>query len=112
MLIVHHDKCRQVSRSRHDSSDRIPLRWSSDIQREFVTKIAMEVINQRGVLAILALAITDAEANIEDIKVEDRDGQSYYVEFLLLVRDRAHLAIVLRRLRQQPALLKVSRVLN
>ena len=111
-MVVHHDKCRQVARSRHDSNDRIPLRWSGDIQREFVTKIAMEVINQRGVLAILALAITDAEANIEDIKVEDRDGQSYYVEFLLLVRDRAHLAIVLRRLRQQPALLKVSRVLN
>ena len=98
-------------RMRQDSESVIPLRWSEDIDKEFVTKVAVEVINQRGVLAVLALAITDAEGNVENIKVEDRDGQSYFVEFSLLVRDRAHLAMVMKRLRQLPALLKVSRIM-
>ncbi len=110
-MIVHHDKCQAMMRMRQDSESVIPLRWSEDIDKEFVTKVAVEVINQRGVLAVLALAITDAEGNVENIKVEDRDGQSYFVEFSLLVRDRAHLAMVMKRLRQLPALLKVSRIM-
>ncbi|MBV52507.1 MAG: bifunctional GTP diphosphokinase/guanosine-3',5'-bis(diphosphate) 3'-diphosphatase [Coxiellaceae bacterium] len=110
-MVVHHDKCQTIAKFHQDSTSIIPLRWSNEIDKEFEVKIVMEVINQRGVLAVLALAITGAEANIEDIKVEDRDGQSYFVEFLLLVRDRAHLATLLKRLRQQPALLKVSRAL-
>ena len=110
-MMVHHDKCQAMMRMRQDSESVIPLRWSEDIDKEFVTKVAVEVINQRGVLAVLALAITDAEGNVENIKVEDRDGQSYFVEFSLLVRDRAHLAMVMKRLRQLPALLKVSRIM-
>ena len=110
-MMVHHDKCQAMMRMRQDSESVIPLRWSKDIDKEFVTKVAVEVINQRGVLAVLALAITDAEGNVENIKVEDRDGQSYFVEFSLLVRDRAHLATILKRLRQLPALLKVSRIM-
>ncbi|HAG62325.1 MAG TPA: guanosine-3',5'-bis(diphosphate) 3'-diphosphatase, partial [Coxiellaceae bacterium] len=110
-MMVHHDKCHAMMRMRQDSESVIPLRWSEDIDKEFVTKVAVEVINQRGVLAVLALAITDAEGNVENIKVEDRDGQSYFVEFSLLVRDRAHLAMVMKRLRQLPALLKVSRIM-
>ena len=90
---------------------KLNLRWSEETDKEFVTAISVEVINQRGVLAVLALAITDAEGNVENIKVEDRDGQSYFVEFALLVRDRAHLAKIMKRLRQLPSLLKVSRVM-
>ena len=109
-IIVHHDKCRQIERQRQGPESVIALRWSADVKQEFLTKIAVEIVNERGVLSVLALAVTGAEGNIEDIKVEDRDGQSYFVEFLLLVRDRAHLAKIMRRLRQLQVLLKISRI--
>ncbi len=58
---------------------------------------------------MLTLAIAEADANIEDIKVEEREGLHYIVTFRITVRDRKHLAKVLRRLRQVKQLVRIIR---
>ncbi len=58
---------------------------------------------------MLALAFSESEANIEDIMVEEREGLHYIVMFRISVRDRAHLAKVLRRLRQIKQVVKIIR---
>ena len=59
-----------------------------------------------------ALAVSDAGGNVEDIKVQDRDGQNYSVDFMLLVKGRQHLADILRSLRRISAVVKISRIMQ
>lgn len=108
-IMVHVDKCAEVARMRRTPDQCIALRWSDDVKKEFTVKVEVEVINRRGVLAILALAVSDADGNIEDINLEESDGRHYIVRFKLLVRDRLHLAAVLKSLRQVPLVTRITR---
>ncbi len=71
--------------------------------------ITVEATNQRGVLAALATAISEAESNIGNINVDHRDGHHNAVTFSISVRDRAHLARVMRRLRANKVVLRLYR---
>jgi len=98
-ILVHMANCQKIKVG-HNTEQSLPMRWSKKAEGEFKTVITVQVINERGVLARMATAISEAEANIDDISVEDRDGRSYKVTFSLMVKDRDHLARVLRALRK------------
>lgn len=108
-ILVHMEHCSSISKVRHLLDRCMPLRWSEKAKEIFPTVVRVQVINERGVLAMLALAFSESEANIEDITVEEREGLHYIVMFLISVRDRAHLAKVLRRLRQLKQVVKIIR---
>lgn len=108
-ILVHVEGCRRIAKLRRYPDRCLPLRWSEQASGEFPVLIKVQVLNERGVLAILALAVSDADANIEDIDVEEREGVHYMVTFKLMVRHRAHLAQVLRRLRQVKQVVKIMR---
>jgi (p)ppGpp synthase/HD superfamily hydrolase len=61
------------------------------------------------VLATIAAAISATDTNIETINTSERDGHTAMVHLLLNVRDRSHLARVIRRLRTLPEALKLVR---
>ena len=71
--------------------------------------VKADVINQRGVLADIALAVSDTRADIEDIDVVEHDDQHYVVNLTLRVRGRSHLAKVFRQVRKVRSVLKVAR---
>lgn len=108
-ILVHVDTCPRIAKMRRQRDRYLPLRWSSQAKGEFSVNIHVQVINERGVLAVLALAIADADANIEDITVREKDGQHYLVGFRVLVSDRIHLARVIRSLRRVKWVTKVRR---
>ncbi|MDF1654719.1 MAG: RelA/SpoT family protein [Coxiellaceae bacterium] len=109
-VTVHRDDCKRIAKLQQKSEfDCVPLRWAENISREFPVIVVIEVINRRGVLAVAALAVSDADANIDDIRVTDEAGSHYLISFKLLVRDRMHLAKVLRRLRQVKDVTRIVR---
>jgi GTP diphosphokinase / guanosine-3',5'-bis(diphosphate) 3'-diphosphatase len=108
-LVVHYDKCQRINKLRRHPDRIISLRWAKDVKQDFVVFLSVKVLNQRGVLAVMAIAVSDADSNIEDINVSDRDGQHYVVNFKLLVKDRLHLARVLRNLRHLPVVVRITR---
>ncbi len=109
-VMVHRDDCKRISKARNKGEDDcVSLRWADQIGREFPVIVIIEVVNRRGVLAVTALAVSDADANIDDIRVTDEAGSHYLISFKLLVKDRAHLAKVLRRLRQVKDVTRIVR---
>lgn len=98
-VMVHVEHCRHVSKLRRNPEHCMALSWDEHASGDFKVMVKLEVENQRGVLANVALAISDAEANIEDIQVEERDGQYYAVTVKITVKNRDHLAKVMRQLR-------------
>ena len=108
-ISVHVQDCKAIAKLHQHPERCMPLRWAENAQGEFVVVIRVEVKNERGILASMALAVSDTDANIDDINVEDRDGHNYIVTFKLLVQSRAHLAKVLRHLRGLPQVTRISR---
>lgn len=106
---VHVEKCPEISKLLHDPNNCVPLRWADDIKGDFLVSIRLEVLNERGLLAKIAQLISDADGNIEDVSVADRDGNHYQVKLRLYVQNRQHLATIMRHLRQVPNIVKLQR---
>jgi len=108
-ILVHASDCPSMSNMRGSPEQFISLRWDEDVQGEFWVDITVEVANQRGVLAALASAISDAESNIGNISVDPRDGRHNAVTFSLSVLNRTHLARIMRRLRANKMVMRLYR---
>ena len=62
-----------------------------------------------GVLAEIAASIGDSESNIDQVSVDERHEDYADLSFMILVRDRTHLAQVIRAIRRIPMVEKISR---
>ncbi|MBS0357700.1 MAG: bifunctional GTP diphosphokinase/guanosine-3',5'-bis pyrophosphate 3'-pyrophosphohydrolase [Proteobacteria bacterium] len=98
-ITVHEERCEKVAKFRNKPERFVNMAWEDDIEGTFKVDLTAEVINQRGVLAQLAGAVSAAEADIDNITVDPRDGECSRVQLTIVVRDRLHLARVMRRIR-------------
>jgi GTP diphosphokinase / guanosine-3',5'-bis(diphosphate) 3'-diphosphatase len=62
-------------------------------------------------LAAVASAIAGTETNIDQVSLEERDVSSSSLKFQVQVRDRKHLARVIRTIRRMPDVRRVTRTL-
>ena len=63
-------------------------------------------------LATIAAAIADRDSNIENVSMESRDGLIASLNFVINVRDRLHLAQVIRQIRNLGESVRVFRSSN
>ncbi|MBN9131745.1 MAG: bifunctional (p)ppGpp synthetase/guanosine-3',5'-bis(diphosphate) 3'-pyrophosphohydrolase [Nitrosospira multiformis] len=108
-LVIHTDDCPTVAKNKGSSDNWLDVAWGKDIDRQFEVGIKLMVANQRGALARVAAAIADADSNIDNVAMEG-DGTYTTMNFVLQVRNRHHLAQVIRSLRRIPEVAKISRV--
>lgn len=98
-------------RSRKNEPDQwIDVEWDARISRLFQAAINVMVENQRGVLAKVASEIADAGSNIDSITMEDDRTVFTTMHFVVEVRNRQHLARVMRSLRRLSDVKKIVRV--
>ncbi|HRD49366.1 MAG TPA: bifunctional GTP diphosphokinase/guanosine-3',5'-bis pyrophosphate 3'-pyrophosphohydrolase [Candidatus Competibacteraceae bacterium] len=108
-IVVHRDHCKNVAGYRKSPDKWIEVEWESHVNADFSVELRLDVANRRGVLATIAAAISATDSNIETINTSERDGNTTTMHLLLNVRDRAHLARVIRQLRTLPEALKLAR---
>ena len=110
-MVIHREACGNLRNYRKQPDKWLTVTWQSTVDRLFNVEIRIDVTNRMGVLAAIASNIASTETNIEHVSVDDRDGDSSTLVFDLQVRDRKHLAHVMRNLRRMPEVLKVARIL-
>ncbi|MDP3560698.1 MAG: bifunctional GTP diphosphokinase/guanosine-3',5'-bis pyrophosphate 3'-pyrophosphohydrolase [Legionellaceae bacterium] len=108
-ILVHASDCPVIKNSRVNPEQFISLRWDDKVEGEFWVDVTVDVANQRGVLAALATAISEADSNIGNINVDPHDGRHNAVTFSISVTDRTHLARVMRRLRSNKVVMRLYR---
>ncbi|MES2624072.1 MAG: bifunctional GTP diphosphokinase/guanosine-3',5'-bis pyrophosphate 3'-pyrophosphohydrolase [Pseudomonadota bacterium] len=111
-MIIHTESCNNVAEIRNDPKKFVSLRWDPGVEGEFTVDLRVEVEHQRGIIATIANAITSTEANIERMTTTDRDAQFSIVNLTLAVRNRVHLARVMKRVRIIKSVTRVTRVKN
>jgi (p)ppGpp synthase/HD superfamily hydrolase len=79
------------------------------MHRTFESHLVVDVTDSPGVLALVAAAISTANGNILDLRIE-RQGTGFpSMHIAIEVKDRQHLAEVLRKIRKTSAVTKASR---
>ncbi|PDH31664.1 MAG: bifunctional GTP diphosphokinase/guanosine-3',5'-bis(diphosphate) 3'-diphosphatase [SAR92 bacterium MED-G29] len=111
-LVIHHESCRNLKEIRRFPEKCMPLVWSSVVEGEFAVELKVEVTPERGFIAALAARMTEEDATIEHISVDERDALTSIVDVVLTVKDRIHLADIMRRARSLKPVRKVYRVKN
>ncbi len=111
-LVVHTDDCSVAKRLAHRDSERfIAVDWSDEPVRSFDVALLVTVANGKSVLARVAAALAAAEADITHVDMEQETAQDATdLRFGVLVRDRVHLAAVMRSVRRTTSVLRVQRI--
>ena len=109
-MVIHSDDCNNIIDIRDNPEKCVAVVWDPDVKGEFSVEFRVELENQRGIIATLATTITGAEANIEKISTVERDARFSIVNLSLNVKNRVHLARVMKRVRLIKPVTRVTRV--
>jgi RelA/SpoT family (p)ppGpp synthetase len=108
-VVIHRDSCGNLTNFRKQPEKWLSVSWEDDIDRDFSTQIQVDTVNKTGVLAEVAAVIADSGSNIEEVSVVNRHQDTSAMTFLLQVKDRTHLAQIMRNVRKMPNVTRVSR---
>lgn len=108
-LNVHRAECRNIKGWEREPARFFPVRWDNTTEKQFLCDIRVFILNKQGVLAKLTTMIASQDSNIQDLSTEDRDTGEYVIKITLSVKDRVHLANVMRKIRVMPDVQKVYR---
>ena len=110
-LIIHTHDCPNIRKFKLDPDRWLDVEWDADNKKLFKVNVRMVVANERGMLAKIAAGISDVGSNIDNVSVEEPDGSKYSnVNFTVQVRNRIHLAELMRNLRKIPDVVRINRV--
>ena len=110
-LQVHANDCPTALRMLSKDSDKwVEVEWGKELNREFEVDLAIDTRQGKGVLARVASSVTSADSNIMNVSMEDRFKEdSVTIRFTIQVYDRLHLSKVMRSLRTNPDVMRVTR---
>jgi GTP pyrophosphokinase len=111
-IVVHRSECRNLTELKNDPDKLFAMEWSAEAGDDYPVPLRLEIESRRGLVAELAALVTDAGANIERIDIEERDAHLSIVNLTLAVRDRVHLARIIKRLRNLHNVGKITRLGN
>jgi len=108
-VVVHREECTNIREFIGKTSEITPVAWSSEVKGEYSVDIRVEVENKRGVFANLAALLAEEGGNIDRVDIAEKDAGYAIIDLVVGVRDRVHLASILRRVHRRSWVLKAGR---
>jgi guanosine-3',5'-bis(diphosphate) 3'-pyrophosphohydrolase len=99
-IVVHRQDCPNVAEYRKTPERMIAIDWDRAVTGDYRVQLRIVVDNKPGVLATVAASIAEGDSNIENVEYQERDQQTSTLLFTIEVRNRKHLADVMRRVRR------------
>lgn len=106
-LMVHQQGCRNIKG--HEPGALFPVKWDSDIDKEFIAKLRIEIINHQGALAHLTNVIAKCGSNVHSLNSGEKEAGLYIIDMEITCRDRIHLADIIRKIK---VMVDVQRVIR
>ncbi|MBF0264314.1 MAG: RelA/SpoT family protein [Gammaproteobacteria bacterium] len=108
-LVIHTKDCVNVQEMIKMPEKWFSVEWSDNVEGEFNVALRLLVEQKKGVLAIVASIISGEEANIEKVTTTDKEGNYSYIDFIISVRNRIHLANLIKKIRHESFVARISR---
>jgi len=111
-IVVHQIGCKTTHNLRGQHDKWIDVSWSDVVERDFQVDVMVHVKNQRGVLATIAATVSESDSNIDNVVVDERDTGYSDLRLTIEVKDRQHLAAIIRRLRRLDMVARITRLIQ
>jgi GTP pyrophosphokinase/guanosine-3',5'-bis(diphosphate) 3'-pyrophosphohydrolase len=110
-FVVHLNHCKNALEARSHQAGWIDVEWDdiADQDNEFPVELLLSSRNQKGSLSMIAATISSVGCNIEHVNVETQDSQMSRNTFIVTVKNRQHLAQLIRKLYRLDNVIKVKR---
>ena len=108
-VVVHHEACNNIREYRKHPEKWVDVRWGAIAEGDYPVAVDMDVMNNRGVLASVAAVISDLDSNIDAVEIDEKADMIATLRLVVGVRDRVHLARIMRRLRGLSAVQRITR---
>jgi len=96
-LMVHQQGCRNIKG--HEQGQLFPVKWDTDIDRDFIAKLRIEIINHQGALAKLTNVVARCDSNVHTLNSGEKDSGLYAIDMEITCRNRIHLADIIRKIK-------------
>jgi RelA/SpoT family (p)ppGpp synthetase len=110
-VMIHRQNCGNLAEYRKQPEKWIAVAWEATHDRLFSCEIQLEVDNRVGSLAAVAANVAGTETNIDHVVLEERDSDTSALTLEVQVRDRQHLARIIKTVRHMPEVQRVFRTL-
>jgi RelA/SpoT family (p)ppGpp synthetase len=108
-IVIHRETCSNVEDYHKHPDKWQPVAWKEGLIRYFSSEVRIEAANKVGMLASISAAVASTGTNIGHATVEQRDGDVSLITLEVEVKDRKHLARIVRTIRRMPEVLRVTR---
>ncbi len=109
-IVVHTHACKNVTKEQKNDNRVMDIQWSDHVEGEFQSCLRVQVLNQPGVLAKLTSVIADTDSNIDNLEISNETGALTSINFIISVKNRDHLARIIRHLKQVKVVNKIWRI--
>jgi GTP pyrophosphokinase/guanosine-3',5'-bis(diphosphate) 3'-pyrophosphohydrolase len=106
-LMVHQQGCRNIKGQ--EQGQYFPVKWDSDIDRDFIAKLRIEIVNHQGALAALTNVVARVDSNVHTLNSGEKESGLYVIDMEITCRDRIHLADIIRKIK---VMIDVQRVVR
>ena len=111
-IVIHTERCKNMTALRKDPAHCAPVQWEKDVVGDFSVEIKIISDDRPGLLAEISASISEANSNIVNFRMDPPAGTSIQMFVVIEVKDRQHLAKIMRRLRRLNHVMSVSRIHN
>ena len=108
-LNVHRQECKNIKGWENEPSKYFVVKWDDNPEKEYIAALRVEIINHQGTLAKLTSVIASTQANIVEIATDEKESNLYIIDLGITVKDRIHVADVMRKIRVMPDVQRVYR---
>ena len=110
-IVIHTKNCKNLRASDLGPGKSLNVSWNYAItaNMDFKTGLLIEIENRQGIVSEISNAIDVASSRIESINSDLKDEKTFRIELVIAVRDRLHLASVIKHLRKVPNIISIHR---
>ena len=111
-IVIHTERCKNMTALRKDPAHCAPVQWEKDVVGDFSVEIKIISDDRPGLLAEISASISETDSNIVNFRMDLPAGTSIQMFTVIEVKDRQHLAKIMRKLRRLNHVMSVSRIHN
>lgn len=108
-LVVHTADCPNITVLRKQPERCLMVDWDDQLNKNFSVKLQVRVRHEAGAFAEVATAIAENDSNINNVDLHDGSDDLRMMDFIIDVKDRVHLARIMKTIKHLPSVAKVFR---
>ena len=109
-LTIHAVDCPNLQSLEWEHSRLVQVEWDGDVDGSHSVDVSVLTLDRPGVLAKVSSGISQCKANITKAEISTREDQKAVLDFVIEVKNTAHLELILQEIQRVDGILSAKRV--